>query len=48
MSDAGLLVCETTIGQTKFDINGASMVSRDEVVAHVQRVALMALEGRTV
>ena len=28
-------------------VPGASMVSRDEVVAHVQRVALMALEGRT-
>jgi AcrR family transcriptional regulator len=26
---------------------GAGMVSRDEVVAHVQRLALMALEGRT-
>jgi TetR/AcrR family transcriptional regulator len=26
---------------------GASTVSRDDVVAHVQRVALMALEGRT-
>jgi AcrR family transcriptional regulator len=28
-------------------VPGASMVSRDEVVAHVQRVALMALEGHT-
>jgi AcrR family transcriptional regulator len=28
-------------------IAGAGMVSRDEVVAHVQRLALMALEGRT-
>jgi TetR/AcrR family transcriptional regulator len=28
-------------------VPGASMVSRDEVVAHVQRMALMALEGRT-
>ena len=28
-------------------VPGAAMVSRDEVVAHVQRVALMALEGRT-
>lgn len=28
-------------------VPGASMVSRDEVVAHVQRVALMALEGRS-
>ena len=28
-------------------IPGASMVSRDEVVEHVQRLALMALEGRT-
>ena len=28
LNDAGLLVCETTIGQTKFDINGSSMVSR--------------------
>src|SRR5206468_4493832 len=28
LNDAGLLVCETTIGQTKFDINGMSMVSR--------------------
>ena len=28
-------------------VPGASMISRDEVVAHVQRVALMALEGRT-
>jgi TetR/AcrR family transcriptional regulator len=29
-------------------VAGASTVSRDDVVAHVQRVALMALEGRTV
>ncbi|MFL6279933.1 MAG: TetR/AcrR family transcriptional regulator [Vicinamibacterales bacterium] len=29
-------------------VPGAAMVSRDEVVAHVQRLALMALEGRTV
>jgi len=28
MNDAGLLVAETTIKQTRFDINGASMVSR--------------------
>lgn len=28
-------------------VAGAGMVSRDEVVAHVQRSALMALEGRT-
>ena len=28
-------------------VAGAGMVSRDEVVAHVQRLALMALEGRT-
>jgi TetR/AcrR family transcriptional regulator len=28
-------------------VAGAAMVSRDEVVAHVQRLALMALEGRT-
>jgi len=28
-------------------VPGAAMVSRNEVVAHVQRVALMALEGRT-
>ena len=29
-------------------VAGASTISRDDVVAHVQRVALMALEGRTV
>ena len=29
-------------------VTGASTISRDDVVAHVQRVALMALEGRTV
>jgi TetR/AcrR family transcriptional regulator len=28
-------------------LSGAAHVSRDEVVAHVQRIALMALEGRT-
>jgi hypothetical protein len=28
MNDAGLLVCETTIAQTRFDINGASLASR--------------------
>jgi hypothetical protein len=28
MNDAGLLVAETTIDQTKFDVTGASMVSR--------------------
>src|SRR5207302_4116593 len=27
-NDAGLLVCETTIGQTKFDINGDALASR--------------------
>jgi hypothetical protein len=28
MNDAGLLVCETTITQTKFDINGQALASR--------------------
>jgi hypothetical protein len=28
MNDAGLLVCETTIHQTKFDINGMALASR--------------------
>jgi AcrR family transcriptional regulator len=31
----------------KAGVPGAAMVSRDEVVAHVQRLALLSLEGRT-